>query len=97
VDFLDRLLETEVSARYERDVAMKIKLAHFPFLKTLDAFDFGFQPSINERQVQDLATLRFIANGENVLLLGPPGVGNTQADNYPSREDVFAHRDRYDH
>lgn len=77
VDFLDRLLETEMSARYERDVAMKIKLAHFPFLKTLDAFDFDFQPSISERQVQDLATLRFIANGENVLLLGPPGVGKT--------------------
>ena len=77
VDFLDRLLETEVSARYERDVAMKIKLAHFPFLKTLDAFDYTFQPTINERQVQELATLRFVANGENVLLLGPPGVGKT--------------------
>jgi DNA replication protein DnaC len=77
VDFLDHLLEAEVSARYERDVAMKIKLAHFPFLKTLDAFDFAFQPSINERQVQELATLRFVAHGENVLLLGPPGVGKT--------------------
>jgi DNA replication protein DnaC len=77
VDFLDRLLETEVSARYARDVAMKIKLAHFPFLKTLDTFDFTFQPTISERQVKELATLRFIANGENVLLLGPPGVGKT--------------------
>ena len=77
VDFLDRLLEAEVSARYERDVAMKIKLAHFPFTKTLDTFDFAFQPSINERQIQELATLRFIAHGENVLLLGPPGVGKT--------------------
>ncbi len=77
VDFLDRLLDAEVSARYERDVAMKIKLAHFPFLKTLDTFDFAFQPSINERQVQELATLRFVASGENVLLLGPPGVGKT--------------------
>jgi DNA replication protein DnaC len=77
VDFLDHLLETEVSARYERDVAMKIKLAHFPFLKTLDAFDFAFQPSIDERQVRELATLRFVAHGENVLLLGPPGVGKT--------------------
>jgi len=77
LDFLDRLLEIEVSARYARDVAMKVKLAHFPFLKTLDAFDFAFQPSINERQVQELATLRFIAQGENVLLLGPPGVGKT--------------------
>lgn len=77
VEFLDRLLEAEVSARYQRDVTMKTKLAHFPFTKTLDQFEFGFQPSINERLVRELATLRFIANGENVLLLGPPGVGKT--------------------
>lgn len=77
LDFLDRLLEAEVSARYERDVTMKTKLAHFPFVKTLDQFDFSFQPSLSERQVRELATLRFVANGENVLLLGPPGVGKT--------------------
>lgn len=77
LEFLDHLLEAEVSARYARDVAMKTKLAHFPFLKTLDEFDFAFQPSINDRQIRELATMRFIANGENVLLLGPPGVGKT--------------------
>jgi DNA replication protein DnaC len=77
VEFLDHLLEAEVSARYQRDVAMKTKLAHFPFIKTLDQFEFGFQPSINERLVRELATLRCIANGENILLLGPPGVGKT--------------------
>jgi len=77
LDFLEHLLESEVSARYERDVVMKTKLAHFPFIKTLDQFDFGFQPSLNERQVRELATLRFVANGENLLLLGPPGVGKT--------------------
>ena len=77
LEFLDHLLEAEVSARYERDVAMKTKLAHFPFIKTLDQFDLSFQPSINERQVRELATLRFVANGENVLFLGPPGVGKT--------------------
>jgi len=59
LDFLDHLLESEVSARYERDVAMKIKLAHFPFPKTLDQFDFAFQPSLNERQIRELATGRF--------------------------------------
>lgn len=75
--FLDRLLEVEASARYERDVSMKTKLAHFPFHKDLDAFDFAFQPSVNERQIRQLATGRFIAHGENVLLLGPPGVGKT--------------------
>jgi DNA replication protein DnaC len=77
LDFLERLLDAEVSARFERDVAMKTKLAHFPFSKTLDLFDFTFQPALNERQIRELATLRFIANGENLLFLGPPGVGKT--------------------
>ena len=75
--FLDRLLDLEASARCERDVAMKTKLAHFPFFKTLDQFDFAFQPSVNERQIRELATMRFLEHGENVLLLGPPGVGKT--------------------
>jgi DNA replication protein DnaC len=75
--FLDRLLDLEASARYERDVAMKTKLAHFPFSKSLDEFDFAFQPSISERQIRELATMRFLAHGENVLFLGPPGVGKT--------------------
>ena len=43
----------------------------------MDEFDFTFQPSIHERQIRELATVRFVANGENVLLLGPPGVGKT--------------------
>ena len=77
LEFLEQLLDAEVSARYERDMAMKTKLAHFPYHKTLEQFDFKFQPSLNERQVRELATLRFIANGENLLLLGPPGVGKT--------------------
>ena len=75
--FLDRLLDDEVSARTQRDVVMKTKLAHLPFIKTLDEFDFAFQPSINERQVRELASMRFVAHGENLLLLGPPGVGKT--------------------
>ena len=56
---------------------MKTKLAHFPFVKTLDEFDFAFQASLNERQGRELATMRFVAHSENVLLLGPPGVGKT--------------------
>lgn len=75
--FLERLLAAEIAARTERDIAMKTKLAHFPGQKTLDQFDFAFQPSINERHVRELATLRFIADGANLLLLGPPGTGKT--------------------
>ncbi len=77
VEFLDRVLDVEVSARLERDVTMKTRLARFPFVKTLDQFDFSFQPALNEAQIRELATARFVAHGENILLLGPPGVGKT--------------------
>jgi DNA replication protein DnaC len=77
LDYLDHLMQVEVNARFERDVQRKLRLAHLPYFKTLDQFDFAFQPSVNERQVRDLASLRFVANSENLLLLGPPGVGKT--------------------
>jgi DNA replication protein DnaC len=68
VEFLDRVLDVEVSARVERDVTMKTRLARFPFVKTLDQFDFSFQPALNEAQIRELATARFVAHGENLLL-----------------------------
>ena len=77
MEFLDRVLDVEVSARVERDVTMKTRLAGFPFVKTLDQFDFSFQPALNEAQIRELATARFVAHGENILFLGPPGVGKT--------------------
>jgi DNA replication protein DnaC len=77
VEFLEHVLEGEVSARTERDVTMKTRLARFPFVKTLEQFDFSFQPALNEAQIRELAAARFVANGENILLLGPPGVGKT--------------------
>lgn len=52
-------------------------LAHLPYCRTLEQFDFHFQPGIDERQVQELASLSFIADAANVLFLGPPGVGKT--------------------
>jgi DNA replication protein DnaC len=75
--FLDHLLTAEIAARSERDIAMKTKLARFPFVKTLEQFDVAYQPSVNERQIKELATLRFVAQAENVLVLGPPGPGKT--------------------
>jgi DNA replication protein DnaC len=77
VEFLDRVLDVEVSARVEQDVTMKTRLARFPFVKTLEQFDFSFQPALNAAQMRELATARFVAHGENILLLGPPGVGKT--------------------
>jgi DNA replication protein DnaC len=48
-------------------------MAHFPWVKTLDQFDFAFQPNIDEEKIRDLASPHFVANGEVVLLTGPPG------------------------
>ena len=76
-DFLVDLLGVETGARRERYLVTRTKLAHFPFRRTLEGFDFPFQPSIDERQVRELATLAFIADAANVILLGPPGVGKT--------------------
>jgi DNA replication protein DnaC len=75
--FLDHLTQAELAARTEQAVARNLRRARFPFVKTLDQFDFTCQPSIHEAQIRDLAALRFVAHGENVLLLGPPGVGKT--------------------
>jgi len=77
LDFLADLLEAELLARRERYLKARIRLAHLPFHKTLDQFDFSFQPSIDERQIRELATMTFVANATNVLFLGPPGVGKT--------------------
>jgi len=77
LDFIDNLLREEVDAKQRKRVAMGITIAHFPAVKALDDFDFKFQPSVDQRLVRELATGRFVANGENVLLFGPPGVGKT--------------------
>lgn len=76
-DFLDELLTGELTDKQERNTTMRIAMAHFPFQKTLENFDFKFQPSLDPKIIRELATGRFIANAENVLLLGPPGVGKT--------------------
>src|SRR5579875_2228149 len=76
-DFLDELLACEVDARRSRYLRARLQLAHLPFLKTFDQFDFGFQPSIDERQIHEVRTLRFIHEASNVVFLGPPGVGKT--------------------
>ena len=76
-DFLDHLLSEEVSSKREKNIAMRTSMAKFPFIKTLESFDFNFQPSVDKKRIKELAKCRFIDNGENVLLLGPPGVGKT--------------------
>lgn len=77
LDFLDEILRAEMASKQRKRVAMGIQIAHFPALKTLDDFDFAFQPSVDQKLVRELATGRFVANAENVLLFGPPGVGKS--------------------
>ena len=76
-DVLAQLLGAEVAARRERYFTTKTRMAHLPFQRTLEQFDFGFQPSIDQRMVKELASLAFVAEAANILLLGPPGVGKT--------------------
>lgn len=77
LEFLDELLGAEQLARDERNVEVKTRLAHLPYHKTMADFDYGFQPSVDKKQIAELLTLRFVRQTENVLLLGPPGVGKT--------------------
>ena len=76
-EMLADLLGVEVNARRERYLTTRTKLAHLPFQRTLEQFDFPFQPSVDERQVKELANLAFVSEATNILLLGPPGVGKT--------------------
>src|SRR5579862_8496901 len=76
-DFLLEVMSAEVDARRERYLKTRLQLAHLPYVKTFEQFDFSFQPSIDERQVRELRTLRFVHEASNVILLGPPGVGKT--------------------
>lgn len=76
-DFLDDLLTREVQAKSDKHLAMRLAMARLPFHKTLDAFDFKFQPSIDPKVIREVATGRYLTQAENVLLLGPPGVGKT--------------------
>ena len=75
--FLTQALEAEWRGRHQRGVESRLKLARLPWVKTLDQFDFDFQPSIDRRQLRELAGLSFVERAENVVLLGPPGVGKT--------------------
>ena len=77
MEILDHLLEKEVKNLKSRKVEMKLNYSGLPFRKTMNDFDFTFQPSIDRSVIDDLMTLRFIHNRENIVFLGPPGVGKT--------------------
>jgi DNA replication protein DnaC len=75
--FLERLLAVEVEATDERRRASLARFASLPSPFTLADFDFSAQPSVDKKLIDELATLRFVEDATNVLLIGPPGVGKT--------------------
>ena len=66
------LVEREIARKDERRITMASKIAHFPAVRDLDGFDFAAQPSLDPRQIRELAACRWVAHGEALLLLGPP-------------------------
>lgn len=76
-DFLERVLAVEYDARLERRRQTMLKLATLPAIKTLEQYDFGFASGAPRAQIQELAALGFIQRAENVVLLGPSGVGKS--------------------
>jgi DNA replication protein DnaC len=77
LDFLDLVLEEELAVREDRRFRNGLRLSKLPHHKTLDEYDFAFQPELDPRKIRDLATLAFVQAKANVALLGPPGVGKT--------------------
>lgn len=76
-DYLLRLLELEVLSKIDRSINRRIQIAGFPQVKRLEEFDFTYQPQLDEKLIRELASMEFINQSKNVLLLGPPGVGKT--------------------
>jgi len=77
LEFLDNILWAEIEAKRNRATRTNMKLSKLPYIKYLSDFDFQFQPSANERKINELKTLGFVERSENVILLGPPGVGKS--------------------
>ena len=75
--FLDELLEEEVAAKEQRRIETALKISGLPYIKSIDEFDFTFQPSLDKQKIMGLFDLSFIRQKGNVIFLGPPGVGKT--------------------
>ena len=77
LEFLGRLLGEEMSAREERRLSIRQNMAHFPWVRTLDQFDFAFQPGVDKKRIKELAALKFVEEPGVIVFTGPPGVGKT--------------------
>ena len=76
-EYLALLLEEEAKRKTEGSIKARIGKAHFPYIKSIEEFDFSFQPNLNEKEIIRLSGLEFIEKKDNVVFLGPPGVGKS--------------------
>jgi len=83
------LCEQEVRSKDQRRIQMGISVSKLPYVRTLDQFDYEAQPSVDPKQIRDLSSCRYIANGDTLLFLGPPGVGKTHLAVALGREAIF--------
>ena len=90
VEFLARLLEDEVERRGQKQLALRIRRAAINTTKTLEGFDFHFNPNVNRQQVLDLATCAYVRRKRNLLICGPTGVGKPRPKDYPYRYDIHS-------
>jgi DNA replication protein DnaC len=88
-EFLAFVCEQEIKAKEDRRISMGMKISKFPVVRTFEGFDFAAQPSLDPQRIRELTTCRFVANGENVLMLGPPGVGKSHLAIALGREAVI--------
>src|SRR5450756_1186574 len=75
--FLARLVDEEIAAKTDTSINIRISKARFPMIRTLEEFDFGFQPALPAARIRELAELGFLTKAENIVLVGRPGVGKT--------------------
>lgn len=76
-DALIHITDREIKLRNQRAAQIQVSVSHFPYIRTLDSYDYTFQPSVNKAEIKDLATLRFLDQAENILFFGTPGTGKT--------------------
>ena len=76
-DALINITDREIKLRNKRAAQIQVSVSHFPYVKTLDDYDYTYQPSVNKVEIKDLATLRFMEHAENILFFGTPGTGKT--------------------
>jgi len=89
------MTEAQLSTKLRADDERRIRMANFPFVKTLADFDWSFQPSVPRGAVEELATLAFMERGDNAIFVGSPGVGKTHLSVAIGYEAVMAHRQVY--